>query len=812
MLLLSTRSITVDGVTVFPDHADPQQFWYLPAPVTLAKMPDSDEPQFLLIMYAPDVASSGVKGIGFLNVTVALPLSDDTRAGITNQLRTQFGIDEPHLAPVPFDEGTVQIVTLDMQGSGGTTNAAPPGAFVGVEKILGAVSPELYGDNNALFALTLSEDGASILKAAFENGMAPVGAIYNLKFTGVRPALDVKITADLKRCYQSFSVGLEAQIYWVSAGIDATFEKLRQDGAIKVEVVSLSDDPDNKSAEERALSLFKDQILSQWFTPSLSPTTEQAADVGIPTLPQNTGGGTRPPTAPGQPGAGGGAANPLGSVMGAVNQATGGSHPTMPPSGGMAMGGTTPPAPGATSHPTVPAGSVGGQTGGMTPHPPTSSGGAQAFTAPGGGASFPATGAVHPTPTPIPPTGAGTAPHPTTPTPTGTGATPAPHAAQTPQAGAGGVHPPAPPAGVASGASSSASPFGIALKLKYVQQDEQKTVTYEYNRMDAVQRSYAPQGYFGLLLNKVDKAKHFLEVDGTDPFFKDFAVTVAPPRDFASIGLQSAHVAIDYGDPALPAGVKHGEFIFDGSNPTPQVWDVYQGLIHSTEYRYMVDYTFDPESGWVGEHSRYQLDTVTTENRQLTLDPRDTLGFLNVNVVPGHINADLVDRIDVSLQYQSKSGWQNSALLTLRPGGTAQNWKLRLSDKTDNSYSYSTRCTLKDGTVFDTPSVSSTATAIFINDPFEGGLNINVQPALDAARTKLAIVEIAYRDPAHDYNFETSLELTPNAPPQHVRIPIVDRTQNSFQYRITTISVNNQRAQGDYVSTPDTLVFVGDTP
>ncbi|MBA3812102.1 MAG: hypothetical protein H0X27_10780, partial [Caulobacteraceae bacterium] len=281
MLLLSTRSITVDGVTVFPDHADANQFWYLPAPVTLAKMPGSEEPQFLLIMYAPDVVSSGVKGVGFLNVTLALTLSDDTRQELVGQIRNQFpGVSQPRLAPVPFDEGTVQIVTLDMQGSGGATSTAPPGGFQAVEHILGAVSPELFGDNNALFALTLSEDGASILEAAFENGMAPVGGIYNLKFTGVRPALDVKITADLKRCYDSFSIGFDVKAYWVSAGIDATFEKLRQDGALKVEVVNLAGDAENLQAEQQAIALFKDQILSTWFTPSLSPTTAAAADVG----------------------------------------------------------------------------------------------------------------------------------------------------------------------------------------------------------------------------------------------------------------------------------------------------------------------------------------------------------------------------------------------------------------------------------------------------------------------------------------------------------------------------------------------------
>jgi hypothetical protein len=113
MLLLSSDSFTVDGVTVFPDHMDKNQFWYLPGPVNLATMPDSDEPQFLLIEYAPDVASSGVKGVGFLNVTLCLKLDESTRGKILGQISSVFpNADEPHLAPVPFDEGTAEIVTL----------------------------------------------------------------------------------------------------------------------------------------------------------------------------------------------------------------------------------------------------------------------------------------------------------------------------------------------------------------------------------------------------------------------------------------------------------------------------------------------------------------------------------------------------------------------------------------------------------------------------------------------------------------------------------------------------------------------------
>ena len=77
MLLLGSRSITVEGITVFPDHADPDQFWYLPGPVQLADRPDGQK-AFTFIQYRPAAVAGGAKGGGFLTFQVDLKLDKDT--------------------------------------------------------------------------------------------------------------------------------------------------------------------------------------------------------------------------------------------------------------------------------------------------------------------------------------------------------------------------------------------------------------------------------------------------------------------------------------------------------------------------------------------------------------------------------------------------------------------------------------------------------------------------------------------------------------------------------------------------------------
>ncbi len=210
LLLNSARTVTVDGVTVFPDHADPNQFWYLPGPVSLGQRADG-QPSFTFIKFKPAAVAGGAKGGGFVMFTTSLRLQRQTEQKILNRLGA-LAHGEPKLALAQFDQGSVKCVALNLEGSGGTTAApAPAGAFDAVESILGASIPSMQGDEDAAFSLALSQEGAIILEQAYKQGAGPIGVIYELKFTGLRPALKVKITADFKRVYDGLSASLSAQ-------------------------------------------------------------------------------------------------------------------------------------------------------------------------------------------------------------------------------------------------------------------------------------------------------------------------------------------------------------------------------------------------------------------------------------------------------------------------------------------------------------------------------------------------------------------------------------------------------------------------
>jgi hypothetical protein len=88
-----------------------------------------------------------------------------------------------------------------------------------------------------------------------------------------------------------------------------------------------------------------------------------------------------------------------------------------------------------------------------------------------------------------------------------------------------------------------------------------------------------------------------------------------------------------------------------------------------------------------------------------------------------------------------------------------------------------------------------------------------VQPAFDATKTKAALIEIDYEDEPANYRYQNTLYLPPgNVQPTRMHIPVLNRSQNAFAYRITTIGTDGAKREGVLVTSRDPVVLVGDSP
>ena len=1170
MLVMGSRTQTIEGITVYADHADPRQFWYLPGPVALARR--NGVAQFTLIRYRPAVASAGVKGGGFLVMEVEMRLAPGVEQKILAAC-ARLSDGPPRLSAVPFDEGTVQVVALSIQGGGGTNAAAPPpGAFVAVESVLGASKPSLGNTNNAVFSLTLSQEGSIILDQAFKAGTAPVGVIYDLKYTALTPALDVKVTANYKRIYDKLSIGVDltagAVIYgvpvYLDAGLDMAFEKLKQEGVISVEVINFSDAADQAEKENWALDFFKKDLMQQWFAPTLAPITFAPVSLStppgtpnlpslpsLPATPAAGGAGAGTPAAggagAGTPAAGGaGAGTPAAGGAGAGTPAAAGAGAGTPAAGGAGAGtpaaggaGAGTPAAGGAGAGTPAAGGAGAGTpaagGAAAGAPAAGAAGAGAPAAGGASAGAPAAGGAQPVhaggsemeaaavavqrmlreawaynfletgrqpvgfdktvnpPTPgydvqvtqtgesdqvtllflggdqppavridstlraptdrrltldVPggasmrveatypgaaattqefrlyfdfdkprapgwavsppstayngyltnrtnpldsryqtsngqvgapggssvgadalrawlrstigsprrvtvdafasyegddskatlnqqlterrldvvrgiigsdalvatatphgftvartagrvgdaedryavvqaataagqpvtisgtltraaatttttagggePQGAGQPQQPTVPaagggpattTTAGGGGTPAAGGAGTPAAGgagrpaaggagtpaaggagtpaaggagtpaAGGAGTPAaggaatPAAGGAAPAIPQQPPMGVklAFRLQKIEQIEDKTITLHYNRQSAVKRTYGAQGNIGLLASELDGPPYFVDVDLDSPFFRVLDITVDAPQAFAPVGLLQSSVSIEYGNASDPVGIKFKDITFRPGGSTEEKASFFLNPARDLGYALTQKYDFDALSGWDGEKLHYELPKATSLDRTLLVNPFRDFGFLEIRVVAGDLDADMIDSTDVLLHYEDPGHWSRDKLVTVRPGSPPQSWKLRLSNPERRAYTYTMTHHLKDGTTRAAETAQTNIPLVTVNDPFDEPLVVELFPNFAWTGLKMVIVDVTYEDPNWLRKRAQQVRFQPEQSDSvRVRFARTDPEAGAYSLQVTVLATDNAVKRLPPVRMDASIVFLGE--
>ena len=294
MLSLETPAVQVGGVLVFADHADPNQFYYAAPNPQIAKT--GGRAMFDVFSYAVELKHSPLSGTnipaelgaGFLTMGVECVLPAAKKAQALNELADRLDRDPSTMGldPIPYTKGSVSVIALDAASgaaasSAASTAATTPGRPTFVEQIVGTGTPSLLGDLRSIFSLSLSQQGVVFLQGLYEQGAAPVGVVYDLKFLGLRPAVDAEIHADVSKIYEEFggkaSVGY-AQYF--RAEVEDTITKLKQRGVIDIKITTQAVGEEATKATELALSLFKDKIIQELFKPTAAPQVPNLGALG----------------------------------------------------------------------------------------------------------------------------------------------------------------------------------------------------------------------------------------------------------------------------------------------------------------------------------------------------------------------------------------------------------------------------------------------------------------------------------------------------------------------------------------------------
>jgi hypothetical protein len=260
MLLLDSRCAVLDGVSVFPDHVDPLQWYYLPSQPHLTVVDGT--PMFQLVGFR------GSRTGGLLSFDCNIGLEQPQIDALQQKIKSQFDLDgKPRLASVPPVDGTVRLIIM------GADSASPEENAPFVVKAVHNAKPSLYNDNAASFSVLLDEGGYALVQGTLDAVILPIAVVYSLDYLALRPAYQVTLSIDWDRVQKHLDETFGAKLWIFSSEISKVVDELDESKAIDLRADTFVPEDTEGVIERRdaALIQVKAMITSAFFEPSLPP-------------------------------------------------------------------------------------------------------------------------------------------------------------------------------------------------------------------------------------------------------------------------------------------------------------------------------------------------------------------------------------------------------------------------------------------------------------------------------------------------------------------------------------------------------------
>ncbi len=253
------RGIRAAGLWCFPLLSDSLTYLYLPDMASLAKKTNS-KPEFSFMRYVDNTTPSAnssetiseAAGGAILHFLVEYSTPPDTVTAAQQYLRDLLGIEDIKVrGPVIFEKGSYSLVSsvLNPQ-TGQKTNSL---------LALGE-APVLEGSKIAL-SFELTPEKSKILLESFQMSTPDISLTFDFSFSGLTDAYHAELLIDWKEVRESKAFEAGGSLYFISADVKASFDKLMRENAIKLTTYGEDDNMD------ALLNTVYDKLLSLLFDP-----------------------------------------------------------------------------------------------------------------------------------------------------------------------------------------------------------------------------------------------------------------------------------------------------------------------------------------------------------------------------------------------------------------------------------------------------------------------------------------------------------------------------------------------------------------
>lgn len=232
--IILDNQVRAGDLILFQSVNNPNEYYYVADNASLATT-DSGKPQFSFLRYVEPNVSAEVEnrdgtGGGIVHAVVRLLTTEDTinRARSDLQRINSNGII---VGPATFRSGTFALVSSFAEEGSDFT-----------DKVLGVGNAPILDGQAAAVSLNLTKKGAQVLWESFNTSTPDISFSFNMELDGYRSPKRAVLEADFSRVYSNDRFAAAVATPMLQAEIDAEFEKLRNEGAIKL--TQIGDDED----------------------------------------------------------------------------------------------------------------------------------------------------------------------------------------------------------------------------------------------------------------------------------------------------------------------------------------------------------------------------------------------------------------------------------------------------------------------------------------------------------------------------------------------------------------------------------------
>ena len=226
--ILFDQMVEAAGLKCFPVQGDPTTWYYLPDRPHLVTDADG-QPEFSFLMYVTPTkqGESGINkapGGGIVHFLVAYDVPQEQ----VRRAQTEVGRKKPNaklVGPVNYVEGTFALVTAVTDPQAGLSR-----------RVVGVGNAPLMAGHKAAVSIHLTPEGASLLWESFKQHTPDISVAFEMTMSGYRNPVEAAMSIDWQKVNQTMQIEAAGRYSFIAAEVDIMLQKMRNNGAIKVEL------------------------------------------------------------------------------------------------------------------------------------------------------------------------------------------------------------------------------------------------------------------------------------------------------------------------------------------------------------------------------------------------------------------------------------------------------------------------------------------------------------------------------------------------------------------------------------------------